>query len=107
MIELGQLQTLFTTILNHIQTCAAAGETKQQLVEEYVDCLLRMTKAFKNNGTGHTSGLGELCKGLASHCEPAISEILAARTTKFPGLSKKAVFALMDSLDIFRTTLNL
>lgn len=96
-----QIQQLFDTIIQQIKNCSSEGTTKQQLVEEYSDCLVRMSKAFQ--GTKSASLLA-IRSGLADKCDASIRDILANRSTKFPGLSKKAQFTLMDCLDIFRTS---
>lgn len=95
----SQIQQLFSTILQQIKSSSAEGTSKQQLVEEYSDCLMRMSKAFQ--GTKN-AGLLEICRGLGEHCDPCITDILANRSSQYPGLSKKAQFTLMDCLDIFR-----
>jgi hypothetical protein len=94
-----QIHKLYTTLFNQIKLQGALGETKQQLVEEYVDCLLRMSKSFQK---GHSLKLINLRQGIGRICEPIMQEILAKRTSEYPGLSKKASFGLMDCLDIFR-----
>lgn len=101
VLKQDQLQLLFTTILQHIQTHSAEVEGKQTLVEEYVDCLIRMTKAFQNT---RKTELVNLRTHLAGVCEPIITGILSNKSSKFPGLSKKASFGLMDCLDGFRGT---
>jgi hypothetical protein len=101
VLELAQLQVLFTTILQHIQTHSTGLEGKHVLVEEYVDCLIRMTKAFQNT---RKPVLVSLRTRLANVCEPIITDILSNKSSKFPGLSKKASFGLMDCLDGFRGT---
>lgn len=97
----GQIQQLFDTILQQIKSCSSEDTSKQHLVEEYSDCLLRMSKAFQ--GT-KSSSLLAIRSGLAANCDSCITDILANRTVKYPGLSKKAQFTLMDCLDIFRNS---
>jgi len=99
VLEQEQLEKLYTTILNQIQIHAVNGDDKIQLIDEYVDCLLRMTRAFKGN---QSSKLIEIRQGLLKICDKSINDILAKRTTIFPGVSKKSMFGLMDCLDIFR-----
>jgi len=96
-----QILKLYTTIFQQIKLQGAIVEGKQQLLEEYVDCLLRMTRALKKESS---ESLLTIRKGLGSVCEPIIEEILQQRSTQYPGLSKKATFGLMDCLDIFRGT---
>jgi hypothetical protein len=96
-----QIQQLFDTILQQIKSCSSEDTSKQQLVEEYSDCLLRMSKAFQ--GTKSASLLA-IRSGLGANCDSCITDILANRTANYPGLSKKAQFTLMDCLDIFRNS---
>ena len=101
ILELTQLQELYTKILKEIGIHAAQGETKQTLVEEYIDCLVRMTKAFQK---GNRPELVIIRKSLGQGCEPLMEELLSNRSTKYPGLSKKGSFSIMDCLDIFRSS---
>ena len=98
-LEQEQLEKLYITILSQIRLYGV-GESKQQVIDEYIDCLLRMTKAFQKK----TPKLLEIRTGLAKICENHMTEFLANRSTMFPGITKKASFALMDCLDIFRGT---
>lgn len=99
VLEQEQLEKLYTTILNQIRIHAVAGEEKQQLIDEYIDCLLRMTRAFHKK---QLPILVQIRQGLAKICEGPMTDILSKRSTLYPGLTKKAGFALMDCLDIFR-----
>jgi hypothetical protein len=101
VLKLSQLQLLFTTIFQHIMKHAGEADGKQKLVEEYVDCLVRMTKAFQNTRNGN---LVKTRSELLNVCEPLITSILSQKSTLYPGLSKKASFGLMDCLDGFRGT---
>jgi hypothetical protein len=102
ILNKNQIFQLYTTIFDQIKLQAGLGETKQKLVEEYVDCLLRMTKTFHKENSRNLLELRNALRGL---CEPIIESILAKRSSQFPGLSTKASFGLMDCLDIFRETL--
>jgi hypothetical protein len=86
-------------ILEYMKKHSEEGQEKYQLVEEYVDCLVRMTRAFQK---GSSDKLVEIRHKLAEECAPFMEEVLANRTTNYPGLSKKGAFAIMDCLDIFR-----
>jgi hypothetical protein len=98
VLEQEQLERLFTTVLKQIRI-HGVGESKQQLIDEYIDCLLRMTRAFQKK---QSPKLSVIRQGLGKICEEPMTEILANRSSQFPGISKKASFALMDCLDIFR-----
>jgi hypothetical protein len=99
VLNINQLKELYLKILNQIKIYAAEGEIKQQHVEEYVDCLVRMTKAFEK---GDLEKLSKIKLELSKSCEPIMSDILSNRTTQYPGLTKKSSFAIMDCMDIFR-----
>jgi hypothetical protein len=100
ILELEQLKILYIKILDELKKHSIEGEAKQQLVEEYVDCLVKMTKAFQKKESSAT--LCTLCKQLGGACEPILEDILSNRTKAYPGLSKKGAFGIMDCLDIFR-----
>jgi hypothetical protein len=101
VLKLEQLNKLYIMILDQLKLHAVDGLEKQHLVEEYVDCLLRMTRAFQNT---KTSELTTIRKELAVSCEPLLEDILTNRTSMYPGLTRKASFTIMDCLDIFRAS---
>ncbi len=99
ILEQSQLQTLYETLLTQIKLHAGKGEVRQKLVDEYVDCLLQMTRAFQK---GLNLKVNTLRIEIGKVCEPIMEDILARRTSDFPGMTKKASFGIMDCLDIFR-----
>jgi len=62
-----------------------------------------MTKAFQQK---QSLKLVQISQGLSRICEEPMTNILANRSSQFPGISKKSSFAIMDCLDIFRGTKN-
>lgn len=104
VLEQDQLEKLYSTILTQICIHAKDGQTKQQLIDEYIDCLLRMTRAFQKKSQSQPlrPKLLQIRQGLAKTCEDSMTNILSNLTTEYPGISKKASFAIMDCLDIFR-----
>jgi hypothetical protein len=98
VLELEQLKGLYIKLINQLKVAAAKGDEKQQLVEEFVDCLVCMTRAFQKE----TEALLHIRKQLGEACDPLLEDILSNRTSLYPGLSKKGSFAIMDCLDIFR-----
>ena len=98
VLELEQLKGLYVKLIEQLKAAASKGDEKQKLVEEFVDCLVCMTKAFQKD----TEGLVSIRKQLGGACEPLLEDILSNRTSLYPGLSKKGSFAIMDCLDIFR-----
>jgi hypothetical protein len=101
VLEREQLQELFTTIIGQIRRFSVEGDIRIQLVDEYIDCLLRMCRAFQK---GFNPKVASLRNDLAAVCSNDMEQFLANRTSQYPGISKKASFALMDCLDIFRGT---
>ena len=99
VLEQHQLEKLYTTLLNQIQLHSKKDDSKQQLVDEYIDCLLRMTRAFQQK---ESLKLVQISQGLSKICDEPMTNFLANRTNQFPGISKKSSFAIMDCLDIFR-----
>ena len=98
MLELDDLTCIFKKIIGQIQLHGSKDSSKHQLVEEYVDCLLKMTKAFREV---KNEKLKMIRKELSDNCTSYIQEILENKT-KYPGVSKKAGFACMDCLDILK-----
>jgi hypothetical protein len=98
VLELDQLKGLYVKLIEQLKVAASKGDEKQKLVEEFVDCLVCMTKAFQKD----TEGLVSIRKQLGGACEPLLEDILSNRTSLYPGLSKKGSFTIMDCLDIFR-----
>ena len=99
ILNKDQILKLYTTIFEQIKQQGSMGETKQQLVEEYVDCLLRMSKSFQK---GQTIKLIDLRKSIGALYQPILEDILSKKGTLYPGISKKASFGLMDCIDIFK-----
>jgi hypothetical protein len=101
VLNIEQIKELYMKILSQLKVCAKEGESKQHHVEEYVDCLCRMTIPFKK---GNSEKLNNIRLELSEFCEPIMSEILANRSNLYSGLTKKSSFAIMDCIDIFRGT---
>lgn len=99
VLEAKQLEALYKTIMNQLAIHSKGGEVKQKLCDEYIECLLRMTKAFKST---HSPKVTQLRMNLRTICEDQMAQFYANRTSEYPGISKMASFALLDCLDIFR-----
>lgn len=97
-LEQADLQMLYGKILEQIRVLGTT-DSKTVLVEEYVDCLLCMSKAFQK---GSTLKLVQVRTGLAEACVPTLKDIVSNRTKLYPGVSKKAMFGMMDCMDIFQ-----
>jgi hypothetical protein len=97
LISKGVLQSdnlilLFSKILEQISNMSHDTNEKTTTVDEYIQCVLRMTKAIKDT---------TMVQNIQCFEEP-IEYLLQNQKTEFPGLSKKSIFGLMDCLDIIR-----
>lgn len=99
ILQLDHLKQLYIKILTQIKLLASNGDTKKHLVEEYVDCLVKMTAVFKKCSDEKVQ---QLKSNLSADCQPIMEHILSERNTTYSGLSKKAGFAIMDCVDIFK-----
>ncbi len=96
--EILPLETLLTTVstlIKVLQACAKV-EDKKNIVEEYTDCLLRITRVFK----GKTSPFAkEARREISKFFSPFYTELQANRDT-YVSCSSKSRFILMDIQDI-------
>lgn len=96
--EILPLETLITTVstlIKVLHTCAAQEE-KKMVVEEYTDCLMRITRVFK----GKTSAFSrDARREIAKSFTVFYSEFEQNRE-KFVSCSPKCRFILMDIRDI-------
>ncbi len=96
--EILPLDTLLTTVgtlIKVLQACAKADDNKI-IVEEYTDCLLRITRVFK----GKTSAFSkEARREIYKSFSPFYAELLANRET-YVSCTSKSRFILMDIQDI-------
>ena len=97
-LDVEDIKRIFKKILEQIQLHGQQDESKHQLIEEYADCLLRMSKAFKIP----KPFLMNIRQELHILCVNFMEDFLANRIMKYPGISKKASFSFMDCLDIFK-----
>lgn len=99
VLELSDLEILYSKIVSLIYTFGKEGTSKTLVIDEYLDCLLKMSQAF---GAGKSAKLTEIRNGLSVVCVPKLTEIYSQRSANFPGVSKKASFTILDCLDIFK-----
>jgi hypothetical protein len=99
VLELSDLEVLYSKIVTLIYTFGQEGTSKTLVIDEYIDCLLKMSQAF---GAGKSAKLTEIRNGLSVVCVPKLTEIYSQRSANFPGVSKKASFTILDCLDIFK-----
>jgi hypothetical protein len=95
------IKRIFIKILEQIKLHGQVGEAKHQLIEEYADCLLQMSKAFKVAKPHLTI----IRQELHVVCVNFMDDFLRNRVEKYPGISKKASFSFMDCLDIFKPSI--
>jgi hypothetical protein len=99
VLELSDLEILYSKIVTLIYTFGKEGTSKTLVIDEYIDCLLKMSQAFS---AGKSLKLTEIRNGLSEVCVPKLTEIYSQRSINFPGVSKKASFTILDCLDIFK-----
>lgn len=95
ILELSTLQQTFTKLLSLIRQ-HGVGTDKKTLIEDYTDCLVRMTRVMKKRVTPF------FClarSSLLSLCGSSLAECIADKVN-FPSISPKARFLLMDVKDI-------
>ncbi len=92
VLKPDDLVDLYSKILEQISNVARESKEKTATVDEYIQCILRMTRALKTN---------VMIQTLQCFEEP-IEYLVQNQATEFPGLSRKSVFGLMDCLDILR-----
>jgi hypothetical protein len=96
--EILPLETLLmtvSTLIKVLQTCAKV-EDKKNLVEEYTDCLLRITRVFK----GKTSAFSKEARREISKFFSPFYEELQTNRDVYVSCSSKSRFILMDIQDI-------
>ena len=94
-LEKHQLVSMVTKIGDNIWALSAA-ENKVKTVEEFIDCLVRLTTGLRDRSPVFFKSVkGELVKILGEKISTLI-----ARSSPFPSLSKKGGFGLMDLKEI-------
>ena len=94
-LEKHQLVSMVTKIGESIWSLSAA-ENKVKTVEEFIDCLVRLTTGLRDRSPVFFKSVkGELVKILGEKISTLI-----ARSSPFPSLSKKGGFGLMDLKEI-------
>ncbi len=94
-LEKHQLVSMVTKIGDNIWALSAA-ENKVKTVEEFIDCLVRLTAGLRDRSPAFFKSVkGELVKILGEKISTLI-----ARSSPFPSLSKKGGFGLMDLKEI-------
>ncbi len=95
-LEKDQLFTMVSIVMTNFEK-ATKEENKTKTVEEYIDCLLRLSKSLKERSPKYFEGVREdLGSRILSIIVPMIQKTAGAR----PSLTSKARFGLMDLKDI-------
>ena len=94
ILELSNLEATFSRLFTLMMKYGKA-EGKKALIEEYGDCLVRMSKVLKKKSSPFFIGAR---KSLAELAIPSINELIANKEN-YPSLSPKARFILMDVKD--------
>jgi hypothetical protein len=94
IINLACLESTFKRVFECIQKNANIPQ-KQTLIEEYIDCLLRMSHVFKK---GASPFIVSARKSLMALCAASIEDILSKKA-EHVSVSPKARFILMDVKD--------
>lgn len=92
---LQTFKTLFTLIDKH-----SRNNTTKALVDEYVDCLLRMSRVMKGKQTRFFS---DARSQLYKQNKEVMDNLINIRDATYPSLSSKSRFLLMDIKDILET----
>jgi hypothetical protein len=94
LLEQSNLEATFRRLLELMQKYGAM-EDKKSLVEEYADCLLRMSKVLRKKPS--TFFLG--ARAAVAQIAAGPIENMIGKKEQFPSLSPKARFILMDVKD--------
>lgn len=94
-IDLASLEKTFDILIGNI-SILGKQEGKANEVQEYADCLLKMSKVVHKK---NTSFFVHLRKGLYEVLRVRLEEILNSSKEVFPSLISKSRFALMDIRD--------
>ena len=94
-IDLASLEKTFDILIGNI-SILGKQEGKANEVQEYADCLLKMSKVVHKK---NTSFFVHLRKGLYEVLRVRLEEILNSSKEAFPSLIPKSRFAMMDIRD--------
>lgn len=99
-LEKNQLMTMVTKVMEKIWKISEE-ENKSKTVEEFIDCLVRLTTSLRDRCPTFFKNVKEELGGVILER----TNILIARSTPRPSLTNKARFGLMDLRDLV-TTMN-
>ena len=96
ILSVDSLASTFHTLLLHIDKHGKAEDNKP-LIEEYVDCLLRMSRVMKDKSSTFFCNVRNR---LFHQNKEILDNLINIRNGTYPSLSPKARFLLMDIRDI-------
>uniref|UniRef100_A0A6C0IA47 MIF4G domain-containing protein n=1 Tax=viral metagenome TaxID=1070528 RepID=A0A6C0IA47_9ZZZZ len=99
--EILDSDTIIHTLATLLEQIRIHGKKDgcNKIIEEFCDCILRMSKVFKDcNGVY----IIELKQKVVAATLANITEVTSFSTNEYPSISKKAKFSLMDVIDILR-----
>lgn len=94
-LDSKSLEETFYILIENVQRDGTDATQKAE-IEEYTDCLLRMSRVFQKKNTLFFLNLR---KNLLAKIQPILEDILQSPKENFPGISAKSRFALMDVKD--------
>lgn len=100
VLSVESLALVFHTLIRFIEKHSRI-EDRRPLVEEYVDCLLRMSRVLKENKSEFFRGARVRLLG---ENRDTIHNLIHIRDATYPSLSPKARFLLMDIQDILTSS---
>ena len=97
VLSLDDLMKIYEIILAQVQILCVKKENNS-VVEDCIECLYRITTPFS---TKENKQLSDMRDKIACAFKPTLQELIDNQKQKYPGLSKKAQFRIMDIQDFF------
>ncbi len=94
-VDSKSLEETFLILVENVQR-DGKDESQKGEIQEYTDCLVRMSKVFHKKNTLFFISLR---KNLMQKIQPSLNALLDSPKEDYPGISPKARFALMDVRD--------
>jgi len=99
--EILDSDTIIHTLATLLEQIRIHGKKNgsNKIIEEFCDCILRMSKVFKGCKGSY---IIELKQKVVDATLANITEVTSFSANEYPSISKKAKFSLMDVIDILR-----
>jgi hypothetical protein len=98
ILSIDALMSTFHTLLQHIDK-HGRSETNKPLIEEYVDCLLRMSRVMKDK---YSPFFRNMRSKIYEQNKESLNTLITVKDGTFVSLSPKSRFLLMDIQDILK-----